>query len=162
MLSSAHHTTTNLLLRARVVLTRVPVVLVGRLLETRLVLGLAAHSVVREAAEPVVRLATASDVVGGGGLAEGAVAEAGGGDVVCETAGAHVDSALVGRVPVRGDGGFFRERKVGLALFDDFLLGGHGVRVVAGEVSMCVALRACRVHEGLECRYRSTQKSRLT
>lgn len=52
----------------------------------------------------------------GGGSTESAVALTG--DRFLETAGANIDSTLIGGVPVAGSWGLVRQRQVGLGLVD--------------------------------------------
>lgn len=112
--------------------------LLGGVGETSVVLGVPRDSVVGKAAQTVLGRAANVDVGGGEtGLAAGADVAVGRGrltqavvagavgNVGGDAASANVDSAGIGRVPVRGDGRLVGKRQVGLALLD-----GLGVGVV--------------------------------
>lgn len=85
-------------------------------------LRLPRHRIVRQSAQVILRLAPAAHV--------GRVVQVRRGARLGARADVHV--ALVGGIPVRGDGGLVRERQVGFALVDEVGFGGAGCLVKWG------------------------------
>lgn len=112
-----------------------------RVRQSRRLLLLPRHRIVREPAQVVLRLPPHIAARGVSQrlrailahvarrrcrVPEGVAPPAGGVNVGLEAAGADVDVAGVHGVPVGGSRRLVGEREVGLAFADDFFLGGHG------------------------------------